>query len=128
MTLKTLKKEFAFTVYFLNSKNANDRWDGSKDKTSKLMWYELNFRQNSWKIAMFDLIKIQELEASEPKWVNPVLNIIGVNLLRLGAIQLTDTFVVVSLLNSCIIIFRDINSKTMASPYVGPAIMLMLKL
>ena len=29
-----------------------------------------------------------ELEATEPKWVNPVLNIIGVNSLRLGGFQL----------------------------------------
>ena len=28
--------------------------------------------------------------ASEPKWVNPVLNIIGVNSLRLGGLQLTN--------------------------------------
>ena len=29
-----------------------------------------------------------ELETSKPKWVNPILNIIGVNLLRLGGRQL----------------------------------------
>ena len=28
------------------------------------------------------------MEASEPKWVNPVLNIIGANLLRLGGLQI----------------------------------------
>ena len=30
------------------------------------------------------------MEASEPKWVNPVLNIIGVNSLRLGGLQLSS--------------------------------------
>ena len=29
------------------------------------------------------------MKASEPKLVNPVLNIIGVNLLRLGGLQIT---------------------------------------
>ena len=29
------------------------------------------------------------MEASEPKWVNPVLNIIGVNSLRLGGLHIT---------------------------------------
>ena len=31
---------------------------------------------------------IDIMEASEPKWVNPKLNIIGVNPLRLGDLQL----------------------------------------
>ena len=29
------------------------------------------------------------MEASKPKWVNPVLNTIGVNSLRLGGLQIT---------------------------------------
>ena len=32
--------------------------------------------------------KYIEMVASEPKWVNPILNIIGVNLLRLGGLQI----------------------------------------
>ena len=28
------------------------------------------------------------MEASEPKWVNPIFNIIGVNSLRLGGLQI----------------------------------------
>ena len=32
--------------------------------------------------------KQQYLEASKPKWVNPILNIIGVNPLRLGGLHL----------------------------------------
>ena len=32
---------------------------------------------------------IDYMEESEPKWVNPVLNIIGVNSLRLGGFQLS---------------------------------------
>ena len=31
------------------------------------------------------------MEASEPKWVKPVLNIIGVNSLRLGGLHITLT-------------------------------------
>ena len=35
------------------------------------------------------------MEASEPKWVNPVLNIIGVNSIRLGGLQISVSNIVI---------------------------------
>ena len=46
---------------------------------------------------------VAQLEASEPKWVNSVLKIIGVNSLRLEGIQLIDYDVMLNYLkiNNC---------------------------
>ena len=33
-----------------------------------------------------------DMEASKPKWVNPILNNIGVNLLRLEDLQIINEF------------------------------------
>ena len=41
-------------------------------------------------ILKFDVLK---LEASEPKWVNPILNIIGVNSLRIGGLQIKMSYI-----------------------------------
>ena len=37
-------------------------------------------------------IILSQMEASEPKWVNPVLNIVGVNSFRLGGLQMFSRF------------------------------------
>ena len=44
----------------------------------------INLWLNNFKIVLND----DELGAFEPKWVNPVLNIIGVNSLKLGGLQI----------------------------------------
>ena len=48
-------------------------------------------RFSTQKVFNNDKTKIN-FEASEPKWVNPVLNIIGVNSLRLGGLQINLSF------------------------------------
>ena len=39
-------------------------------------------------IQLFTLLKHYDIQASKPKWVNPILNTIGVNLLRLGGLHI----------------------------------------
>ena len=51
-----------------------------------MCWASLRYQVNFWKY----------LEASESKWVNPVLNIIWVKSLRLGGLHFTDKTVVLS--------------------------------
>ena len=36
----------------------------------------------------YDVVDLGEIEAFEPKWVNSILYIIGVNSLRLGGLQI----------------------------------------
>ena len=44
-----------------------------------------------------DIIYINHyLEASKPKWVNPILNIIGINSLRLGGLHFRNTTIIYS--------------------------------
>ena len=37
------------------------------------------------------------MEASEPKLVNPILNIIGIDLLRLGGLQIMDIIKIIKI-------------------------------
>ena len=49
----------------------------------------------NWKKYLHKYISensLNDLEASEPKWVNPVLNNVGVNSLRLGGLHLKLEF------------------------------------
>ena len=49
------------------------------------------------------------IEASEPKWVNPVLNIIGVNSLRLRDIHILFIWLKIDKLNACNICWDKLN-------------------
>ena len=50
-----------------------------------------------WFTLQIFMILHWALEASEPKWVNPKLNIIGVNSLRLGGFQLEVNYMILFL-------------------------------
>ena len=50
-----------------------------------VIYYECLFNKTFRLIHRFDFCN---MEASKPKWVNPILNIIGVNSLRLGGLHI----------------------------------------
>ena len=55
-------------------------------KNIKRIYFEVKVSCNLNLVVIY--LATKNLEVSEPKWVNPVLNIIGVNTLRLGGLHL----------------------------------------
>ena len=59
----------------------------------RLLWIKIfmNFSlQDLYSFSIHSHHLYGYMEASEPKWVNPIMNIIGVNQLRLGGLQIYD--------------------------------------
>ena len=53
----------------------------------------LRYFYSIWAIIFIVIYELDYLEVSEPKWVNPILNNIGVNSLRFGGLHLPVWFI-----------------------------------
>ena len=85
--MKNVSAEFVFVFLILVEDQDTSMFKSSGKKIN--VWVRLIGKSlrifNSYLIYDFSLVY---MEASEPKWVNPLSNIIGVNSLRLGGLHI----------------------------------------